>query len=80
MQDAIQAVIEILQYSGIFGLMMVFASELVMPFAGFLAWYGHMSLGLRRFTFQRWNCSCAVIDGSSTLPASSGEYTPTCEF
>ena len=44
MQDAIQAVIEILQYSGIFGLMMVFASELVMPFAGFLAWYGHMSL------------------------------------
>lgn len=44
MQEAIQELVRLLQYSGIFGLMMVFASELVMPFAGFLAWHGDMSL------------------------------------
>jgi membrane protein DedA with SNARE-associated domain len=44
MQDMVRQLIELLEYTGIFGLMAVFSTELVMPFAGFLAWHGTMSL------------------------------------
>lgn len=44
MQSFIQELVQVLQYTGIFGLMTVFANELIMPFAGFLAWNGSMTL------------------------------------
>jgi len=45
MQDMVRQFIELLEYTGIFGLMALFSTELVMPFTGFLAWHGQMSLG-----------------------------------
>lgn len=44
MQAFVQTVVSLLEYAGVFGLMMVVSSELVMPFAGYLAWQGYMSL------------------------------------
>lgn len=60
MQEIIGQLVQSLEYIGIGGLMMVFANELVMPLAGFLAWNGDMNLagvvvaGTVGSTFGSW--------------------------
>lgn len=44
MQDFLGHIVQSLEYFGIGGLMMLFANELIMPMAGFLAWHGDMNL------------------------------------
>lgn len=60
MQEVLSQLVQSLEYIGVGGLMMLFANELIMPLAGFLAWNGDMNLtgvviaGTLGSTFGSW--------------------------
>lgn len=60
MQEIVSQLVQSLEYLGVGALMMLFANELIMPLAGFLAWHGDMSLpgvivaGTIGSTFGSW--------------------------